>query len=351
MSATIRQSNFELMRIVAMVLIVTHHYVVNSGIMAVFAQGGGSLENYAFLKVIGAWGKTAINPFVMVSGFFMCASTLTHKRFFKVFLEWMFYSWVVFGCMALGGYETLCPMRLVKLLFSFFSGVDVGFTASFMWFYLGIPIYNLIIKGLDKKGLYTLTIGLLVLFVVPITFFRNANVFHHVFWYMTLYFVGACIRLYPLAWMAKQRIVVPLLFGSAALVTGVILGRIIHPCFVTNALSVVCSVHESSTLLAFTLGTAIFLFFKNLNIGYHKSVNLIASCMFGVLCIHAASDAMRTWLWRMVCRVPEMAAAPFGTLFGHAVLCVTAILILCSLIDLVRQRFIEKPFFEKVFQS
>lgn len=36
-----RQSNFELLRIVAMFLIVMHHYVVNSTILGQFVSGGG----------------------------------------------------------------------------------------------------------------------------------------------------------------------------------------------------------------------------------------------------------------------------------------------------------------------
>ena len=84
-----RQSNFELLRIVAMAVIVTHPYVVNSTVMNQFAQGDNPV-NYLFLKLIGAWGKTAINPFVMISGFFMCTSSLTPKRFCKIFFEWLF---------------------------------------------------------------------------------------------------------------------------------------------------------------------------------------------------------------------------------------------------------------------
>lgn len=342
-----RQSNLELLRIIAMMLIVTHHYVVNSGILAVFAEGGGNMMNYAFLKLIGAWGKTAINPFVMMSGFFMCTSELTKKRFLKIFIEWIFYSWIIYTIFLLTGYESAAPRRFLNMIFPFFKGVDVGFTSSFMWFYLGIPVYNLVIKGLDKKGLYTLTAALLAMFVIPITFFQNANVFHHVFWYMTLYFVGACIRLYPMEWMSRQKVVAPLMLGTAVLASIAISLRLAAPCFATKALGVVCSVHESSTLLAFVLGTSIFLFFKNLNLGYHKWINTLASCMFGVLLIHASSNAMRTWLWQHACCVPEMAHATLHLLALHAIGCVIIIMLVCSFIDHARQKWIEEPFFSR----
>lgn len=347
MSKQPRQSNFELLRIVAMLLIVTHHYVVNSTVLSCFGGGGADLVNYAFLKLIGAWGKMAINPFVMITGFFMCTSNLTLRRFAKLFIEWYFYSWIIYCAFLLSGLESASPMRLLAMIFKPFKGVDVGFTSSFIWFYLGVPIYNIIIKALDKKGLYILTAALLAMFVIPITFFGNANVFHHVFWYMTLYFVGACIRLYPFAWMTKSRIVFPLLVVSVMVASVGSFAKVLVPCFITKALAVVCRVHESSTLFAFAIGTLLFLTFKNLRIGYHKWINTIASCMFGVLLIHASSDAMRLWLWQHVCRVPEMAHASLWLLATHALGCVVAIMIVCSLIDLARQKWIEKPIFEK----
>ena len=277
----------------------------------------------------------------------MCTSALTARRFFKIFLEWMFYAFLVYGMLLAFGFESCSPGRLFNLICAPFTLVDIGFVQSFVWFYLGIPFYNLIIKNTDKKGLYLLTSGLLALFVLPITFFLNGAVFHHVFWYMTLYFVGACIRLYPMKWMNQNRFVLPVLFGGVAIASSAIVGRNVCPNFMTKALNVVASVHESSTLFAFAIGATVFLAFKNLRIGYHPLINKVASCMFGVLCIHAASDAMRFWLWRVACRVPNYAHENLGILALHAVGCVLSIMIVCSLIDLARQRWIEKPFFNR----
>ena len=65
----IRSSNIELMRIVLMIIIIMHHYVVNSGIMDGVNLSDLSV-NVVFLQYWGMWGKMAINANVMVSGFF-----------------------------------------------------------------------------------------------------------------------------------------------------------------------------------------------------------------------------------------------------------------------------------------
>ena len=64
--------------------------------------------------------------------------------------------------------------------------------------------------------------------------------------------------------------------------------------------------------------------------------------MFGVLCIHASSDAMRRWLWQDICRVPRIADSSLSCLVLHALLCVSLIMLSCSLLDLVRQKLTKR---------
>lgn len=69
-----------------MLLIVAHHYVVNSGLTA--ADGpiynAPTSAHSIFLLLFGAWGKIGINCFVMITGYFMCRSKITAKKFAKL---------------------------------------------------------------------------------------------------------------------------------------------------------------------------------------------------------------------------------------------------------------------------
>ena len=75
-NTNIRKSNIELLRIIGMLMIIAHHYVLNSGIIDAFEVGSTSM-NYVFLTLWGMWGKTGINIFILISGYFMCTSSLT----------------------------------------------------------------------------------------------------------------------------------------------------------------------------------------------------------------------------------------------------------------------------------
>lgn len=112
-----RQSNIELLRIVGMLMIVAHHYVVNSGVLLNVAGGGvpspdNGLASWVFLSLWGMWGKTGINVFILISGYFMCTSRLTVKRYCRVFFEWLFYVTVLYVILLAIGYETLSAKRL-----------------------------------------------------------------------------------------------------------------------------------------------------------------------------------------------------------------------------------------------
>ena len=90
----IRNSSLELFRIIAMILIIAHHYVVNSGIQAHMALAPSSPQSL-FLYIFGAWGKTGINCFVLITGYFMCKSHISVKKFIKLLGEIMFYRIVI----------------------------------------------------------------------------------------------------------------------------------------------------------------------------------------------------------------------------------------------------------------
>ena len=85
-----RSTNLELFRIISMLLIVAHHYVVNSGMMESMWEHPGSFRSLFFF-LFGAWGKIGINCFVMITGYFMCKSQITLKKFLKLILQIEFY--------------------------------------------------------------------------------------------------------------------------------------------------------------------------------------------------------------------------------------------------------------------
>lgn len=107
-------------------------------------------------------------------------------------------------------------------------------------------------------------------------------------------------------------------------------------------------VADSNKILAVATAFSSFMYFKNINIKQSKCINMVGASTFGVLLIHANSDTMRQWLWRDTLRNVEQFPKDLGYLVGHAVVSVFVIFVVCSIIDVLRVRFIEKPLLKKI---
>lgn len=344
----IRKSNIELLRVIMMFMIVAHHYVINSGLMDAFDTGIASKTslNYAFLSLWGMWGKTGINVFILISGYFMCTSSLTIRRYCKVFLEWALYHFGIYFIMLIAGYETVGPERIFDLLFGIFryANGSGNFMNSFLIFYLFIPFMNIFIRSITKAEFKKFVFLLVFVFTILSTFFFNKDIFGEVFWFIAVYFIGAYLRLYPPAWsdslkVSGRLLILSLVFAYASVVFMIlILGFF-------NKGTAWFFMYDANRLGAVLVSVMLFVTFKNLNIGYSKVINLIAKTTFGVLLIHANSSAWREFMWIDLLHVNTFYALPLIVLVCRSILIVTGVFAACSLIDMIRIYFIEKPVF------
>lgn len=109
------------------------------------------------------------------------------------------------------------------------------------------------------------------------------------------------------------------------------------------------SIQQSNYLLSLTCATAFFLFFKSLNVPYSRMTNKLATTILGVLCIHEHSASMHHLLYRDIFCVKAHFQDTFFLpyMFG----CIIALFLVCAIIDLLRVRFLEKPFFSLVYDK
>lgn len=144
-----RNSNLELFRIIVMFFIVAHHYVVNSGLIQV--MGSAPFQaNSLFLYFFGMWGKTGINCFILITGYFMCKSEITLYKYAKLILQVIFYDIVFTLIFSLSGYHNYTALELIKTLSPIWNIKD-GFVSCFLVFYLFIPFLNILIKNMNQK--------------------------------------------------------------------------------------------------------------------------------------------------------------------------------------------------------
>lgn len=325
-----------------MLSIVAHHYVVNSGLLAAdgVINSNPTAIHSLVLLLVGAWGKIGINSFVLITGYFMCKSSISLKKFLKLFLEVMFYRIVISCVFWITGYSAFSIKELIKIFIPI-KDISTSFTSAYLVFFLFISFLNKLIHSLNERQHICLLLlcGFLYTFLGTVPYFSVT--FNYVSWFIVLYFISSYIRLYP------KKIYSNNAFWSIALmiVTVLCAASVICCAFVFNG-NYYMFVTDSNTALAVIEAVCAFMVFNNLKIKNSSIINTLASATFGVLLIHANSDTMRSWLWGDVLNVVGVHSQGNGYL--HIVLSVLGVYFVCTAIDLVRIYVIEKLVFKRL---
>ena len=341
-----RNSNLELYRIVSMLLIVAHHYVVNSGL---FDAGGPIVTtpnsaNSLYLTLFGAWGKAGINCFMMITGYFMCTSSISFRKFLKLMLQVYLYKLLLYPILLFAGYESISLIRITRLVMPFW-GFKTNFVPCYIAFWLTIPFLNILIRNMNKRQHALLVLLLLFFYTLCGTIPTFGVSFNYITWFSIIYFLASYIRLYPQPFFERRKLWGWLTLTITLIAAASIIG--IHYLWGAKGFSYsYFFVRDSNKLFAVAFGVSSFLWFKNMNLKYSKIINTFGAATFGVLLIHAHSDAMRTWLWKDTVDCVGHYALPLGNLIMYSFGAVLAVFIICNLIDQLRIYTLEKWFFK-----
>ena len=275
----------------------------------------------------------------------MCRSHITVSKFLKLLFEVEFYKIVIYLVFLLFGYEAFTLESLLKAILPV-TGLRSNFVGCYLVFFLFIPFLNLLLRQMDRRC-HTL---LLYLCLGVYTFLGSLPKFHismnYVTWFCILYFIGAYLRNYdcfgikPQSWKWFA-------LGSVALsVTSVLAILWVNARFGLS-MSPYGLVSDSNRIFVVITGISLFMTFKHWKIHYSKFVNTVARSAFGVLLIHANSDAMRQWLWvDTLDNVGHFTTNTSSIL--HLLVSVLVIYTACTLIDYLRINLVETPLFRFV---
>ena len=328
-----RDTNIELYRCIVMLLIVAHHYMMHSGLLNLTPYCLTSSKS-VYLYFIGMWGKIGINCFVLITGYYMCLSTISYNKFLKLLLQVEFYKCLFFFFFLFVGKDSFSIESLFLSILPF-TDIDNGFVDCFFLFYLFIPFLNILIHSMNYKQHFMLVLLCLFVFCLWPQFhlFRvNSN---YVVWFCIIYFVAAFIRKYKIDEIFSYR-----LWGAFSFFM-IVLALISVLILLYNGRNwPYLHVYDCNSLFAVSVSVLSFMFFKRLPMQYNKWVNVIGGTTFGILLIHDCSWNMRHWLWVDVCNCIGWFDK---NVYLHSLLCVCGVFVVGSIIDYLRFCFFEKP--------
>ena len=322
----LRQSNFELLRILAILMVVMEHFVRQSGLLE---SGAGTYDDInAFL---GSGARIAVNIFILVGSWFMVDSDFKPGKALKLYLETAFYCIPITLLMAMLG--TAGDARnIIQGMLPFF-GRPVWFATAYISLMILTPFLNKAFL-MPSKAQSRLVGELFVLVCVASTIpsFSNIDYIADLSWF--------CVVYLGVGWAKRNGILSRSTTGKwLALAAGALIYAGLCLAARTPLLSWPANywLDNIRTLPNIACALCIFAFFLKTDMGHMKFVNFFSRSVFAVYIVHQV-PAFREFLWKTICRADAISTLP-PTLYALSIIGVaTAILISVTAIDLVRIR-------------
>lgn len=331
----------ELLRIVAMLMIITLHYLDKGNVLPDFA--GMTTANHYIAWIVEAFCFGAVNLYVLISGYFLSSSRFTFKKLFVLWAQILFYSWVIAGIFFLTGMAGEGATSLYELIFVVFpvTSGHYWFATVYVLLFAISPFLNAAIEKMNQKQHRACICVLLVIFslwnsILPMTMPLADGEGMDIAWFATLYVIAAYLRKYPADMKRKGWIYVlgyllccGLTFGFGIGLLGVdrIVGKLggyATNWYAYNSLPIVLG--SVCLFIAF-----IKMDIKNAGIG--KVINTLAGATFGVYLIH--EHRYLRYLWQQWLGVEQNAGKPLMIL--HLIGSILLVFAICVGIDLVRK--------------
>lgn len=356
-----RESNFELMRIFAMFIIVWHH-MCQHGIY--FPDNSPITFNLMLVRGTYCWtGMLGNYLFVFVSGYFIAKSKFSWRKVFKFWFQ-IFSTSVLIGLTLylaqipligfyngdygrLSFFEAAKPATMKDLIRSCLPTVfgNNWFASAYFLFYLFVPFLNESLKVLDKKKhillILLMTITGTVIYMIPKQgIFQSSNLYY----FILGYYIANYIRLYNPKVLNNQKtnILFTLILETLFVLWIFLVLRFKNKIpFVETHYEQVFSYPFAMTRFPALLNAIfVFSFFKNLHISYNKHLNRIAATTFGIYLVHE-NLLLNKIIWHRLFKLDNFISSKW--LFLIMVFATVITFVGCSIIDLCRQQIIEKP--------
>lgn len=308
-----RKTGIELLRVIAMLMIVALHYVNLGGVST---KGLGF--NLYFARFIQAITYSCVDIFVLITGFFWNKNTRPITKAAKLWLQTLFYS---VGCLLvvslLNGFSTTSSIERIAYAFFPFTTHHYWFVAVYALLLFAAPVLNVIVEKFDFVA-HTFLIGFIGLSfilpgtVLPARFTFDAADGYGILWFCCLYFIGAYLQKYdPLRKVPKAVcFIVAGVMSCLLFLSGVVI-QLLHNRGITPDWWGLCYGYLSFPVVV----SAVFLFegLKDFDIKNSKLANVVkwvSSRSLGVYLLHA-NGIVGSFLYQKIFKIENFYDSPY----------------------------------------
>ncbi len=324
-----RQMGLELLRIIAIFLILCVH-LLNAGGFKAHSSSELETKLLGFLDCIFS---ISVNVFVLISGYFLVNSKFKYKKIISLWLNVLFYSVIFY----------LLNIIITKQTFNFFDLINrftplinrkYWFFSAYALLYLIFPLLNKILHNISYKQCVLILFGIFIVTylssIKAIGRITELNHGYNIMWFICLYFIGAIIKLHPpkiknIYWLTIY--IISTLFNWLAFHFN---GALKFLSFGAQ------SCEQYTSILVLFASISIFMLFKSINIKSSISRKVISFISISTFSIYLFDGSdIRPFIYNKIFNIRKFYGTPSSILF--VLIFAFAMFVLGLIIDQLRK--------------
>lgn len=339
-----RDSKLELLRIIAMMLIVSHHYVLH----------GFEFKNLNFnlnkllLDFLILGGKIGVNLFVVISSYYLIDSKVTLKKIIHLVLKVKIYA-ILFLLVFWSRGEIVTAKNIIYSLFPILYSL-YWFISAYIIFYMISPILNITLKNIEKNSIKKLILVSVLIYSIFSHGIGGKLFYSTIIWFSILYIIVYYIKVYIKIELINNSvlkytsiIIYILLFLSVLFFESLEKYNMIFKNYSTYFIA-------ENSILSLIFSISIFLIFLKKNSFKSKFINYVANGTLGIYLVHE-NIFMRPFLYNNILNNSKYIDKEAGIFLLHSIISIIFIFLFGLCIDKILNIIIKKYLSLKVVEK
>lgn len=342
----IRTSNLELLRIIAMFMIMFLHYSNRSG-----GTSSQNTFNYVFSVFVGTGGRTAVNIFVIIGSWFLIDGKFKVDRIIRIWIEVFTYV-IILTIISLNYFNPFNNGMFLELAYCLpLSSAPLWFPAYYIGLLIISPFLNLAIINMSKNIYKSLICVLLFWETVLPTFLPFFHRFYNeLIWLICLYLIVGYLKRFPINFFNSKK---NCIITTSIIYVMLFVYYLAFP-LINNKLPILSSMGLSSDyyrghmecIPALLMSLSIFYIFKNIEIRNNKTINTVASSTFAAYIIHETPKFCDI-LWNDILKAEQFVDNIYFP--AYSIIVVILVFISCVIIDKLRLKIMNPILFNRTW--
>lgn len=325
-----RNSSLELLRVVAMLMIIGHH---------IYRHGKFDFPvnvitaNKLWTQFLLLGGNIGNNIFVLISGYFLVKSSgVKWHKLFNLWIRAFFWAVSIYWLFVYFGMESPAVKTALRVMLPITKPAN-WFIAVYFVMYLVHPYVNILLRSFTRDEYRKFLASVFIYWsIIPMLTKSNFQA-NNLIDFICIYSLAGYVRLWADNFGSRKYI----FYGALFTLVNFLLVILVDLATMKNVSFEIYTEYFLKMMRPFTILSSfcIFIGFKHIKIN-SRVINLAASATFGVYLLHENEFIRENFLWQDIFHIAQLRDSPY--LIPYSIAAIVIVHIVCTIIELLRSK-------------